>query len=114
MLPDTIDFTLPSRIAQLIEYKAKLAGIAVEYVSEEYASQTCPVCGHRHKPANRNFKCSKCGYEYHRDGKGTINTRKKDLGCGQVVAALAPAVGERPEANLRGHGLSPWKLALSL
>ena len=102
-----------SRIARLIEYKAKLAGIAVENVSEEYTSQTCPVCRNRHKPANRNFKCPKCGFKYHRDGVGAINIHKKYLGYGQVVAVLAPAVGVRLNPHLRGHGLSPWKLALS-
>lgn len=102
-----------SRITQLIEYKAKLAGIAVEYITEEYTSQTCPVCGYRHKPVNRDFKCSECGFKYHRDGVGAINIHKKYLGYGQVVAELAPAVGVRFDPHLRGHGLSPWKLALS-
>ena len=47
------------RIASLIEYKAALNGIKVEFVSEAYTSQTCPCCGNRHKPSNRNYKCKK-------------------------------------------------------
>jgi len=101
------------KITSMIEYKAKLAGIEVKYVSEEYTSQTCPVCGHRRKPSNRNFKCPVCGFEYHRDGVGAINIHKKYLGYGRVVADLAPAVGVRFNPHLRGPGISPWKLALS-
>ncbi|MCD6552238.1 RNA-guided endonuclease TnpB family protein, partial [Thermotoga sp.] len=97
----------------LIEYKAEAVGIRVEYISEEYTSQTCPVCGHRHKPSNRNFRCPVCGFEYHRDGVGAINIYKKYTGYGLVVADLTPAVGVRFSSHLRGPGISPWKLALS-
>jgi len=101
------------KIANLIKYKAEAAGIEVDFVSEEYTSQTCPVCGHRYKPSNRNFKCPVCGFEYHRDGVGAINIHKKYTGCGLVVAGLAPAVGVRYNSHLRGPGVSPWKLASS-
>jgi len=100
-------------IVSMIEYKARLAGVEVEYISEEYTSQTCPICGHRHKPSNHNFKCPVCGFEYHRDGVGAMNICKKYLGHGQVVVDLAPAVGVRFNWHLRGLGISPWKLALS-
>ena len=60
------------RLAQFIEYKAKLAGIAVEYVNPAYTSQTCPVCGHIHHANDRNYTC-KCGFHTHRDVLGAIN-----------------------------------------
>lgn len=47
-------------------------GIELIKISEAYTSQTCPHCGHRHKPNGRNYKCQ-CGYQQHRDLVGAIN-----------------------------------------
>lgn len=60
------------RLAKYIEYKAKLAGIKVEYVNPAYTSQTCPVCGHVHHANDRSYTC-KCGFHIHRDLLGAIN-----------------------------------------
>lgn len=60
------------RLAQFIEHKAKLAGIAVEYVNPAYTSQTCPICGHIHHANDRNYIC-KCGFHIHRDVLGAMN-----------------------------------------
>ena len=60
------------RLAQFIEYKAKLAGIKVEYVNPAYTSQTCPVCGHVHHANDRKYVC-KCGFHIHRDLLGAMN-----------------------------------------
>lgn len=60
------------RLAQFIEYKAKLAGIAVEYVNPAYTSQKCPVCGNVHHANDRNYAC-KCGFHIHRDILGAMN-----------------------------------------
>lgn len=60
------------RLAQFIEYKAKLAGIVVEYVNPAYTSQTCPKCGHVHHANDRNYTC-KCGFHTHRDLLGAMN-----------------------------------------
>jgi transposase len=60
------------RLAQYIEYKAKLAGIKVEYVNPAYTSQTCPICGHVHHANDRNYSC-KCGFHIHRDLLGAMN-----------------------------------------
>lgn len=60
------------RLAQFIEYKAKLTGITVEYVNPAYTSQTCPVCGHVHHANDRNYVC-KCGFHIHRDVLGAMN-----------------------------------------
>lgn len=60
------------RLAQFIEYKARLAGILVEYVNPAYTSQTCPTCGHIHHANDRNYTC-KCGFHIHRDLLGAMN-----------------------------------------
>ena len=33
----------------------------------------CPVCGHRHKPRGRNWRCKACGFEDPRDIVGAVN-----------------------------------------
>ena len=60
------------RLAQYIEYKAKLAGIEVEHVNPAYTSQKCPKCGNIHHAKDRKYIC-KCGYHTHRDLLGAIN-----------------------------------------
>lgn len=86
-----------ARIAQKITYKAELAGIKVVSTSEAYTSQTCPQCGHRKKPKNRNYHCKQCEFTYHRDGVGAINIFNKVSGLinNPVVGALASPFGVR-------------------
>ncbi len=60
------------RLAKFIEYKARLAGITVEYVNPAYTSQKCPICGDIHHADDRNYTC-KCGYHIHRDVLGALN-----------------------------------------
>lgn len=60
------------RLAQFIEYKAKLAGISVEYVNPAYTSQTCPICSRVHHANDRNYTCE-CGFHIHRDLLGAMN-----------------------------------------
>ena len=84
-----------SRIAEKICYKAELTGIRVILASEAYTSQTCPKCGNRKKPRNRNYHCTHCGFQYHRDGVGAINLFNKVSGLlfNPVVGAMAAPVG---------------------
>ena len=60
------------RLATFIEYKAKLAGIEVEYVDPAYTSQICPICGRIQHAKDRNYIC-RCGYHTHRNLLGAIN-----------------------------------------
>lgn len=55
-----------------LENKLSRYGIEMVKISEAYTSQTCPHCGHRHKPTGRNYECQ-CGYKQHRDVVGAIN-----------------------------------------
>lgn len=61
------------RLSKFIEYKAHLAGIEVCFVDPRYTSQTCPVCGKRHKTNSRTYVCPVCQYRTHRDRVGAVN-----------------------------------------
>jgi len=65
-----------------LEYKLKEFGIKVLKQDEAHTSKTCPNCGKKNNVNNRNYKCSRCSFEYHRDGVGCINIREKYLGEG--------------------------------
>jgi putative transposase len=57
-----------------IGYKAEACGIeVVDTVNEAFTSQTCPRCGHRHKPRGRVYRCPNCGLVAPRDGVGAVN-----------------------------------------
>lgn len=59
-------------LTQQLENKLSRYGIEMIKVSEAYTSQTCPHCGSKYKPTNRNYKCE-CGYTQHRDLVGAMN-----------------------------------------
>jgi putative transposase len=65
------------QMIDMIDYKTESVGIKVNYQEESYTSQTCPRCGKRYKPSNRNFNCPNCTFKYHRDSVGAINILKK-------------------------------------
>jgi putative transposase len=61
------------KIRQYVEYKAQAEGITVKLEDEAYTTQTCPNCGHRHKPRGRVYRCPSCGFQAHRDVVGAVN-----------------------------------------
>ena len=95
-----------ARLQFMICYKAELAGLNIKFVSEAYTSQTCPRCGNRKKPQNRNYHCNHCGFEYHRDGVGAINLWNKVSGfiLSPVVGAMASPMGVRFHSHLSKLG----------
>jgi putative transposase len=63
-------------LQNIIEYKSRLAGLSVIYVSAERTSSLCPVCGGRlgKSPNERRLmRCRICGLEEDRD----INCHQK-------------------------------------
>ena len=62
------------RLSQMIEYKAQLAGIQVEYVNPAYTSQRCPHCEKNNHANDRTYVCA-CGFKSHRDLVGAMNIR---------------------------------------
>ena len=91
-----------SKIREMITYKAKALGIKVDVQDEAYTSQTCPSCGNRKKPAKRNYKCSKCGWQGHRDIVGASNILTKYQGWlfNPVVGAVVSPTGIRYHPDL--------------
>jgi putative transposase len=88
-------------VRHLLTYKAERMGMQVDLQEESYTSKTCPKCGHvrRSRVQGRVFHCTnkRCGFTWHRDGVGSINIRRKYLGCGPVVGDMAPPIGMRYE-----------------
>jgi len=74
------------RLAQFIEYKAKLEGIRVDYVDPRYTSQICPLCHTRNHARDRRYKCA-CGFSSHRDIVGAMNIISAPLADGNSLPA---------------------------
>lgn len=71
------------QLQQMVQYKANLAGIRIEYVNPQYTSQTCRL-GHQDS-RNREgirFVCKVCGDQRHADVNGSMNIAK-------VISGLA-------------------------
>jgi putative transposase len=100
-----------------ITYKAERLGMIVELQEESYTSKTCPKCDHRRKtsPNGRVFTCTKCKWQWHRDGVGAVNIRRKYLGLGPVVGDMAPPVGMRfdPHSHVAREKLREAAMALA-
>jgi putative transposase len=109
------------KLREYIGYKAAAAGMAVnDKIDEHYTTQTCPECGHRHKPKGRSFLCPACGFCRHRDIVGASNILSRALygELGKVrppekvkyrrPAAAQPKVGtgKRSMRSSPGHGAS--------
>jgi len=94
------------KLRHMIEYKAQLRGMTVELVDEAYTSQTCPKCKRRKNPSGREYHCSECGFEAHRDQVGAANIRAKylggdDLSSSRVIGTMAFPTGVRYKPHMR-------------
>jgi putative transposase len=56
-----------------LQNKLSRYNIKLIKIDEAYTSQTCPNCGHKYHPINRNYDCKNCGYHQHRDIVGAMN-----------------------------------------
>jgi len=63
-----------------LTHKSKQAHMVCFTGSERGTSSQCPTCGHKHKPKNRQWTCTKCGFKGHRDLVGSINMHKLAFG----------------------------------
>lgn len=82
------------QLQTFVEYKAKAAGIAVEYVNPAYTSQTCACCGELGKRLKHRFVCEKCGLRAHADLNASRNLARIGSGAPLSRAAVnTPDVG---------------------
>jgi len=95
------------KFQQIIEYKAKLAGLNVVYVNPKGTSSTCPVCGVKLSPnGHRVLRCPRCGYENDRDVVAVLNLVRRyteDVGSfpeGSLSTPKAPVKPEMVKGNL--------------
>jgi putative transposase len=78
-----------NQLQQFIVYKAKLAGVLVEFVNPQNTSRTCPKCGfvsksNRHSQSS--FVCKSCGFAELADFVGAINISRLAVVNLQIVA----------------------------
>ncbi len=74
------------KLYEYLRYKGKLRGVELIKINEAYTSQTCPVCGHRHKPTGRIYRCKSktCDFVGIRDEVGAANILNKHLNDGKI------------------------------
>lgn len=99
------------QFVEKVEYKAARYGMTVEQTGEAYTSQACPSCGARYKPSGREYRCSDCGFEAHRDQVGAMNIRARfrdpdALSSGYLEGVRATPSGAEngaPRGSPSGH-----------
>ena len=86
------------QLQTFVEYKARAAGIAVEYVDPAYSSQTCSACGGLGDRLRHRFLCGQCGLRAHAD----LNASRNLARIGE--SALSPrATVNTPDVGNAGH-----------
>lgn len=89
------------KLQEIIEYKAKLAGVNVTYVNAKGTSSLCPICGGRLSPNGyRQMKCRKCSLKQDRD---IIAVRNLLHRC-QIDVGTSPVHSESPPMIRGGKG----------
>jgi putative transposase len=90
---------LPFRTLQhYTSYKTAFEGIPTAWITPEYTSQRCPMCGHTER-ANRNkkrFKCKDCGHQDHSDRGASVNIAVKGI---KKLDWNVPALNSLPQVR---------------
>ena len=116
-----------------LEQKLQRNGTSSFTGTERGTSSRCPLCGNKHKPKSRVWRCGNCGFEGHRDLVGSVNMHEDNFEkltlfpSLREVTYLRPGLismrkatrlkisslgsSSRPDTG-RGEGVSPIKPAL--
>jgi IS605 OrfB family transposase len=86
------------QLQSFIDYKARAAGIVIEYVSPAYTSQTCSCCGGLGQRAKHRFVCAQCGLRAHAD----LNASRNLARIGESALSARAAVNT-PHVENAGH-----------
>ena len=95
------------QLQSYIDYKAKWAGVPIEYVSAAYTSKTCHVCGHinrKLKVTDRSWLCPHCGAKLERDANSSINIERR--GKIRCLGEARPGARGMDEA-MKGNETTP-------
>ena len=94
------------QLQSYIDYKARWAGVQVEYVSPSYTSKKCNVCGcinRKLKVTDRSWRCP-CGAMLDRDLNAAINIeRRGKIRCLGEVHPGARSTDEAMKGNPEGR-----------
>jgi putative transposase len=91
----------------LIEYKARLAGVALAAVPPRNTSRSCSECGYCDKANRRSrseFVCKSCGYAALADENAALNIRSRAVLNQPTVVCV--------EVSLSTHSYKPTALAV--
>jgi putative transposase len=83
------------QLVTYLKYKGAARGVKTVRQEESYTTQTCPKCGHRHKPSGRMYVCRNpdCDFIGIRDLVGAANIKNKHENSGKMVqdAVIPPS-----------------------
>jgi putative transposase len=91
------------QLRSFIEYKARLAGVAVLALDPRNSSRTCSACGHcakGNRPSQDRFCCLQCGFSCNADFNAALVLRQWALG--QLCHPAPELAGTSPSRKAAG------------
>ena len=93
------------QLQSFVDYKARAAGVEVQYINPAYTSRTCSGCGALGKRRGSLFKCEICGLRAHAD----CNASRNHARIGASTLASRAAVNRPHVGNfvVNSHEMAP-------